>query len=324
MVTHLAAVIHATTQLNISQDTDMNFEIQKPNHLISLSSSAQLVTVEVNVWTATKQDKQISNEVTSAKNASTDAGKFTKNLLSNSPDHKALLNYRQTVYNWLQRCTFDWAGSVRLLPTFSIEKFMKEWASHEVEFNKLLDNFIAKYPTIVSDAAFKQGDMFNRSEYPEPEDIRRRFRLKLFVTKVPENDFRSGGIATAIADDLEQHYNNQIEEIVNKSMEEASERLIEIASRISNACTEVTPDDDGKVKRKKVYETTISQARDICETLKHFNLTNNQLLESARAQLEEALSGVTLEDLRESSYVRSTVKDTVDDMLNKFKPLSFN
>jgi len=324
MVTHLAVVIHATTQLNISQDTDMNFEIQKPNHLISLSSSAQLVTVEVNVWTATKQDKQISNEVTSAKNASTDAGKFTKNLLSNSPDHKALLNYRQTVYNWLQRCTFDWAGSVRLLPTFSIEKFMKEWASHEVEFNKLLDNFISKYPTIVSDAAFKQGDMFNRSEYPEPEDIRRRFRLKLFVTKVPENDFRSGGIATAIADDLEQHYNNQIEEIVNKSMEEASERLIEIASRISNACTEVTPDDDGKVKRKKVYETTISQARDICETLKHFNLTNNQLLESARAQLEEALSGVTLEDLRESSYVRSTVKDTVDDMLNKFKPLSFN
>ena len=75
----------------------MNFEIQKPNHLISLSSSAQLVTVEVNVWTATKQDKQISNEVTSAKNASTEAGKFTKNLLANSPDHKALLNYRQKI-----------------------------------------------------------------------------------------------------------------------------------------------------------------------------------------------------------------------------------
>jgi hypothetical protein len=302
----------------------MNFEIQKPNHLISLASSAQLVTVEVNVWTATKQDKQISNEVTSAKNASTDAGKFTKNLLSNSPDHKALLNYRQTVYNWLQRCTYDWAGSVRLLPTFSIERFMKEWSAHEVEFNKLLDNFIAKYPTIVSDAAFKQGDMFNRSEYPEPEDIRRRFRLKLFVTKVPENDFRSGGIATAIADDLEQHYNNQIEEIVNKSMVDASERLVEIASRISNACTEASPDEDGKIKRKKVYETTISQARDICETLRHFNLTNNQQLESARAQLEEALSGVTLEDLRESSYVRSTVKDSVDDMLNKFKPLTLN
>jgi len=60
------------------------------------------------------------------------------------------------------------------------------------------------------------------------------------------------------------------------------------------------------------------------QTLKHFNLTNNQQLESARAQLEDALSGVTLEDLRESSYVRATVKDSVDDMLNKFKPLSFN
>ena len=77
----------------------MNFELEKPKHLISLASSAVIVTVEVNVWTATKQDRAISNEVTTAKRASADAGKFTQNLLANSPEHKALLNYRQTVYN---------------------------------------------------------------------------------------------------------------------------------------------------------------------------------------------------------------------------------
>ena len=78
----------------------MNTSLSKPKHLISLASSAVIVTVEVNVWTATKQDRAISNEVTTAKRASADAGKFTQNLLANSPEHKALLNYRQTVYNW--------------------------------------------------------------------------------------------------------------------------------------------------------------------------------------------------------------------------------
>jgi len=89
-----------------------SYELKAPRHLISLASSSLIVSAEVNVWTATKQDKQISNEVTLQKNASADAGKFTKNLLANCPQHKALLNHRQTVYNWLQRCTYDWAGSM--------------------------------------------------------------------------------------------------------------------------------------------------------------------------------------------------------------------
>ena len=303
----------------------MNFELEKPKHLISLASSAVIVTVEVNVWTATKQDKAISNEVTTAKRASADAGKFTQNLLANSPEHKALLNYRQTVYNWLQRCTYDWAGSARLLPTFQIEKFMKELGEHKTAFQALLNDFITKYPSIVSDAAFKQGDMFDRMLYPDPKDILRRFQVKEFISDVPRNDFRTGGIATAIADDLQQHFTRQTKDIVNNVMADASERLMSIAERISSACAEPEHNDDGKSKRKKIYDTTVSQAKEICETLKHFNLTNNSALEDARQQLEAALNGVTTEDLRESAYERRKVKDSVDDMLSKFKPLrTFN
>ena len=303
----------------------MNFELEKPKHLISLASSAVIVTVEVNVWTATKQDKTISNEVTTAKRASADAGKFTQNLLANSPDHKALLNYRQTVYNWLQRCTYDWAGSARLLPTIGIEKFIRELNEHKKQFSVLLDNFLAKYGDIVSDAAFKQGDMFDRSSYPDVADVRRRFRIKEFLTDVPQNDFRAGGIAQAIADDLQQHYTHQTQSIVDTVMADASERLLTIAERISSACAEPEFNDDGKSKRKKIYDTTVSQAKELCETLKHFNLTNNSALEDARMQLEDALRGVTTEELRESAYERRKVKDSVDDMLSKFKPLrTFN
>ena len=295
-------------------------ELSKPQHLISLASSAVIIHVEVNVWTATRQDKQISHEVTTAKRASAEAGKFTQNLLANSPDHKALLNYRQTIYNWLQRSTYDWAGPLRLLPTFGMEKFMAELAHHKTEFGKLLDNFIDKYPSIVSDAAFKQGDMFDRSAYPDAVDVRAKFRVREFITAVPENDFRSS-IASALADDLANHYQVQTERIVNDVMNDAAGRLVQIAERISSACTENTPDEDGKVKRKKIYENTVSSAKEICEVLKNFNLTGNDELEAARSQLENALRDVTLEDLRESSYVRGQVKSSVDDMLSKFKPL---
>jgi hypothetical protein len=298
----------------------MNFELQQPNHIISLASSALIVCVDVNVWTATKQDRAISNEVTTSKKASADAGKFTKNLLSDSPEHKSLLNYRQTVYNWLQRSTYDWAGSMRLLPTVNLEKFKKEYNQHEADFKALLEKFITAYPQIVSDAAFKQGDMFNRSEYPEPEDVRTKFRMRLHVQKVPQSDFRSS-VSEVLAEDLKNHYERQTQEIINSVMDDASERLVEIASRLSNACTEATPDDDGKVRRKKIYDSTVLQAKEICKTIEHFNLTNNKALSQAVTDLSFALEGVSTEDLRESSYTRSVVKENVDDMLSKFKPI---
>jgi hypothetical protein len=302
----------------------MNFELSQPKQIISLATSAHIVSVEVNVWTATKQDRAISNEVTSMKNADSEAGKFTKNLLSSSPEHKSLMNYRQTIYNWLQRSTYDWSGSSRLLPLVNLVKFMKEFEAHDKEFNRLLDEFINKYPQIVSDAAFKQGDMFDRTQYPDAVVVRSKFRIKLFVTTVPQNDFRSN-ISSVIAEDLKNHYERQVGEIIDNVMVDASERFMEIASRISNACTESEPNEDGKVKRKKIYDTTITQAKEICTTLKEFNLTNNQELETARQRLEQALRDVTVDDLRESSYVRSVVKNDVDDILSKFAPLkSFN
>jgi len=176
----------------------------------------------------------------------------------------------------------------------------------------------------VSDAAFKQGDMFDRTQYPDSGVVRSKFRIKLFVTTVPTNDFRSN-ISSVIADDLKNHYERQVAEIIDNVMVDASERFLEIASRISNACTENVPDEDGKVKRKKIYDTTVTQAKEICATLKEFNLTNNQELENARQRLEQALRDVTVDDLRESSYVRSVVKNDVDDILAKFAPLkSFN
>ena len=300
---------------------ETNLALTQPQHLISLATSALIVSVDVNVWTATKQDKAISNEVTQAKRASAEAGKFTKNLLADSPDHKALLNYRQTVYNWLQRSTYDWAGSMRLLPIVNLERFKKEYEAHEKAFADLLDKFIVAYPSLISDAAFKQGDMFNRSEYPDVVDVKAKFRIKLHVSQVPSNDFRAGGIASAIAEDLKQHYERQTADIIDTVMNDASTRLVEIAERLKNACAEPEADDDGKVKRKKIYDTTVTQAKEICDTLKAFNLTNNSALSAAVHDLAFTLDGIGVEELRESAYTRKEVHDSIDEMLSKFKPL---
>ena len=159
----------------------MNMELQKPKHLISLASSAVLVSVDTKVWSATKQDRGISNEVSDAKKAVRNAGKYTKNLLADHPKHKAIVNYRQTIYNWLKRSTYRWNDAQDYLPSTSLEKFKREYHQHENNFHKLISDFINEYDSIVSDMAFKQGEMFDRNDYPAKEELASKLDRKSVV-----------------------------------------------------------------------------------------------------------------------------------------------
>jgi hypothetical protein len=295
----------------------MNMNLQTPDYVISLASAGLIVNVEVNVWSATKQDRDISDEVTSAYKADKDAGRFVKNLLAGDPTHKKLLNHRQSVYNWVKRRTYEWSGSNRYLPFADIEKFNKEFDELEQEHSKLLDQFEVAYPDIVAGMAFKQGDMFDATEYPSAGEVRKRFKMKKFVSPVPSNDFRVA-IAEDIAADLKQHYERAAGEKVEEIMRDASMRLVDYIKRIAHACREVEPDEDGKVRRPKVYETTLAQAKEQCELLKSFNLTNDAQLEEMRRDLLATIENVTAQDIRESDATRAHVKSEVDKIMSKF------
>jgi hypothetical protein len=301
----------------------MEMNLEMPEHLISLSSSAVLVSVDISVWSATKQDRGISDEVTTSKNADKSAGRYVKNLLANHPKHKAVVNYRQTIYNWLQRRTYRWNQSQNLLPSVDVPKFKQEYHEHEIAFHALVDELITQYDSIVSDMAFKQGTMFNRNDYPVKEQVAGKFSLNLYVSEVPMNDFRCG-IAQDIAEDLFTTLSKQSARIIDSIAQEQSERMLEVMTSISHCCgvDESEVNGETRTKRRKIYDTTIQKALEMCESFKRFNLKNDSELEQARASLEKVLSGVKAEDIRDSDAVRSHVKEGIDDILSKFGSFS--
>jgi hypothetical protein len=295
--------------------------ITKPNSVISLASSAVLVSVDVNVWSATKQDRVISDEVTHSKNADSSAGRFVKNLLADDQHHKKVANYRQTIYNWLKRSTYRWNNSQDLLPVLSLEKFKAEYQEHEAEFYRLLDNFLENYNHIVSDMAFKQGDMFNRDDYPSVDEVRSKFGIRLYVAEVPSHDFRCA-VSEDIAYDLKQQYEKQADEIVTGILSQQTERLLEVMESISHCCgyAENTDPQTGETvsKKRKIYDTTIEKAKELCNLYRGFNLTNDLKLQEAVIMLDLCLKNVSAELIRDSDAVRARVQDDVDEILGKF------
>ena len=297
--------------------------LEKPQHLTSLASSGVLVSVTVNLWSATKLDQGISDEVSTSKNAVSAAGRYTKNLLANNPKHKALMNYRQTVANWMKRMTYDWNGDQRYLPTPDVPKFMAEYRQHEAAFGALFNDFDQSYEDIISDMAFKAaglGDMFNRNDYPTRDKMRKKYGIHLFVNDVPMNDYRVL-VAKDMADELFDVYASQTQRIVEGIVTDQFQRMKDVMESLSFCCdvdVSVGADGEQKIRKRKIYDSTVEKARDMVRLYKEFNLTGNAELSESIAMLENTLRDVSTEILRESDLVRSEVKEGVDEILNRF------
>lgn len=293
--------------------------LSKPKHVVSLASSAMLVDARVTVWTGTKQDSEISDEVTTAKKADRDSGRFVKHLLANCPEHKRCMNYRQIVYNWMQKRSYDWAGSLRLLPIVDYPKFMKEYTQHEKAFYEHVDTFIKAYPTIISNRAFALGDMFRREDYPTVEEVRSKFTMNLYRSEVPTGDYRVA-ISQDAVDDLAVDYERQARGLIESVLSKQKEQLIDIMKILAENCAVETISENGelKVKRKKLYESTLNRAHELCETFRDFNLTGDDELETVRLELSKALHGVTIDNLRDNDAARVRVNEDLNDILSKF------
>jgi hypothetical protein len=293
--------------------------LKKPDHVVSLATSGILVNVEVSVWTGTKQDREISDEVTQAKKADRDAGRFVKKLLAGVAEHKAVLNDRQTWYNFVERETYPWSGRWRFLPTQRIVGFMKQVEERQANTQNLKDKFSQVYATAVANEAFVQGDMFKESDYPPVDEVMSCFKVRVFTAEVPIGDFRCK-IANDLADDLARHYENQAKELVQDIYQKQVEQMVDVMKSLSHCCDTETVMEDGqlKVKRRKLYDTTLQRAQELCETFKEFNVTQDTRLEEARAELERVVSGLSIETLRNSDTTRVVVKESVDDIMKKF------
>lgn len=299
-----------------------NIILNKPKHIVSLATSSILIGVDVDVWTATKSDRNIGAKVSSDAGATRNVVRASHDLFAGDPDLKALHNYRQTVYNWLTRRAYDWAGTMRCLPVVDLPKVRAEYNDHENVFYGLRSVFVKKYPSLVSDMAFVRGNMFNAADYPPVEKVESKFNMRLLTSEIPTGDYRCA-ISDDLADDLFNHYSRQANETINRIMSKQVTQLATVMESISHCCEiEVTTQPDGSVKqkRRKLYDSTISRALELCETFKDFNLTNNDVLEEARRGLSNALYGITTEKLRDSDSLRDQVKANVDDILSKFRP----
>lgn len=284
----------------------------------NLDTCAMLVEVNVSQWTARKLDKTTTDEVIANKSAgSKGAARVNKNLLAGRPELETINQCVGAIRTYLYDVTLPWSDSgLRLLTTAKFMEFNQRIQEFEDEFNGLVDDFVTTYPTLITAQAMALGDMFNRNEYPTPDDIKHRFNLRVNYMPVPT----SGDFRVDVGNDAQAELQNKLAKLADERIEHAmgdiKTRLKDHLERMSDR---LTVDYIGhKAEPRRFHASLLDTAHELCSLVKDLNITGDKDLEEARIKLYESINGIDLNGLKKDLDTRQAVKKDVDAILNKF------
>ena len=280
----------------------------------SLSSSAMLVSLSISLWTARKLDKKVSNDVDISNSTRTKAGNYHKNLLAGDDSLAAIQKLAGLIRTYHMTQTSPWNDNGdRLLTTAQFFIYKSEMARLEAQYWGLVNDFIADYNLRVSAAAFQLGSLFDRSEYPDAQEVIGKFGFVVRYNPLPESGDWRIDIGNEGLNDLKDQYDAMYNANIEKVNADAYDRLHRILTQLSFG---LRTNEDGS--KGKIYDSVLENTRELCGLLTHFNVKGDTQLEAMRIKLEDSFTGIDARDIKESDYVRVTLKRDVDAILDLF------
>lgn len=282
---------------------------------MSITSSAVLVEMNISVWTANKLDKGATEGVLTSNGATSgDAAQVRKNLMAGTSARKEIADYAAGCRLWHNTRTLPWADKgARLLPTSLFLDYKAEANIRRDTFNRMVDTFIGNYPALVQTASNYMGTLFNQDDYPSANTVREKFGYRMVFSPVPESgDFRLDLPKQDILE-MAQSYESAFNDRLAEAMRTPWEQLHKMLGAMSAKLTE--GDDDTK---KRWHDTFVTNAQEMCAMLTHLNVAKDPKLEAARRQLESAMVGVDIEDIKDDEVTRANLKGKLDGILKGY------
>ena len=284
----------------------------------NIDTCALLVELNVSQWTARKLDRSTTDELVSNKHAQAKgAARVNKNLFAGRSELEVVGQHVTETRSFVYDNTLPWSDSgIRLLPSAKFMEFNAKLQQAEDKFYGLVTEFVTVYPSLITAQAMALGDMFNRNDYPNPNDIEHRFNFNVNYMPVPASgDFRVD-IGNDAQEELRKKLSSLADERVDYAMKDIKGRLLEHLKRMSDRLS--IDYVSGEAKPRKFHDSLLDGAHDLCDLASSLNIINDPQLDDARKALKKAIGGIDVKDLRKDVGARTDVKTQVDDILSKF------
>jgi len=283
---------------------------------MSITSSAVLVEMNISVWTANKLDKGATEGVLLSNGATVaDAAQVRKNLMAGTTLRKQIADYAAGCRLWHNTRTLPWSDKgPRILPTSLFLDYKQELNIRRDTFLGMVEEFGTNYPSLMQTAANYMGTLHNPDDYPSVDEVMGKFGFKVVFSPVPESgDFRLD-IPQQELDEVKHGYDSAFNTRLAEAMQTPWDQLHKMLSSMSDKLAE----GDEETKRRW-HDTFLTNAQDMCAMLTHLNITKDPKLEAARRQLETAMLGADIDDIKENEGTRADLKVKLDAILSGYE-----
>lgn len=238
---------------------------------MSIENKALLVQLNIRQWNVNRRDIGASEDVVKQTGSSAGMARVNKSLMQ-SDELKAVYNAASAIRKEFYDNTLPWGmDGTQILPTENYMKYTASLRSRKAEWDRLVDVFIAAYPTLARGAKKDLGSLFNPADYPTVEAVREKFSIDLTVLPLPTTDFRVA-LSAAEVEEIQRGVEVRLAESCHDAMTEAWSRLYKQVELLSVKLG----DADAKF-RASLIDNTVS----LCDMLQRLNFTGDPDLDAA-------------------------------------------
>lgn len=263
---------------------------------MSIADNTMVVNLQISMWSGYKLDRGMTHKVTTEAHAAADAARVNKHLVPKET-LKEIVSAAGALRTHFYEHTLPWGDNGdRLLPRLSYMEFVQAHGQLCQDFDSAVDAFInQKYLAARDQAEFRMGQMFKPDDYPEAEQLRRRFSVNLDVHGVPTGrDFRVD-MDQLTLDTIRQQIEAKNDERVGVAMRDVWERLATVINHFAD-----------RMSSDAVFrDSTVHNLEELVDLLPALNVTGDPTLEQIRRDISDSLVGYTPKELRKDSAVRS-------------------
>lgn len=286
-----------------------------------LSTRALLVRPSISVWHGEITDRTAAAEVAQHFSAERGSVKTLKLLVP-----KAAIDPIQTaasaIRSFVRRETLPWRwDGVSLLPTDNYMHFTDGWRQHKAEFDGAVATLLRSWHLHVLAGQRSLGTLARIYEWPDREDVARRFAASVEVFSVPDAaDFRaslSESEAAIIQSDMQDRADAQLREAQSYLWQEMQSHVSHVVERLTAYGTDPAT---GKMVGR-FHDTLIGNMRLLCDRLSRLNITADPEIETMRRELEAKLCPYEAQDLRDSEPLRTSVRDEAARIMEQMSQL---
>lgn len=280
-------------------------------------SRLMLVTLTISQWSTTKKDEVVSRKAAEAEGADPAlAGNYNKRLLPKDRLSEIKLIIRQCRADHERLTGAYIAKGDRILTTDLYGEYVVMVAAAKSNLAVAVDALAAHLDAAIAEAQYYLGAMFDATEYPTAEELRKAFSISSDFAPMPESDQVKAWVKD-LGDDQVAALEESFAKAKQLALDAAHAAVVE---RLVGRCRKFIARLDAKELGGQIYSETLSILLDEAILVaKGLGIHDDPSLIDLAEAVQAAIASTSVDKLRTSETERAKRRADIDSALKKFE-----